>query len=121
MRISEVARRTGLSPSAIRYYEQEDMFSPGQIERASNGYRVYSPGALRRLGLIQAGRDAGFSLAEMKTRLRNWETLPDDDRVSLLETQLDVIDERIERLTKSRATVHKALEVLRSGDHRTGR
>ncbi len=42
MRIGELARRSGLAPSAIRYYEREDMFSSGQIDRGSNGYRDYS-------------------------------------------------------------------------------
>lgn len=113
MRISEVARRTGLAPSAIRHYEHCDMFSPGHIERTSNGYRDYSPGALRRIELIQAGKDAGFSLTEMKVRLRDWDALPDEDRAELLEAQLLVIDERIERLTKSRTTVQQTLETLR--------
>ncbi|KUM30553.1 hypothetical protein AQ436_13360 [Arthrobacter sp. EpRS66] len=112
MRISEVARLTGLAPSAIRYYEQHDMFSPGQVERTSNRYRDYTQDALRRLELVQAGRDAGFSLAEMKSRLRNWDALPDDQRVEILVAQLEVIDDRIQRLAQSRRTVNEALETL---------
>lgn len=114
MRISEVARRTGLAPSAIRYYEQHDMFSPGQIERTSNGYRDYTPAALRRLDLLQAGRDAGFTLAEMKNRMRDWDHLPDQERAQILTAQLAVIDERIERLSTSRSTVHDALHTLKA-------
>jgi len=113
MRISEVARRTGLAPSAIRYYEQHDMFSPGQIERTSNGYRDYTPAALRRLDLLQAGRDAGFTLAEMKHRMRDWDNLPNQERAQILTAQLAVIDERIERLTTSRSTVYETLQRLK--------
>ncbi|MCO1338880.1 hypothetical protein BJH93_08245 [Kocuria polaris] len=114
MRISEVARETGIAPSAIRYYEQHDMFSPGQIGRLANGYRDYTPGALRRFELIQAGKDAGFSLAEIRIRLRDWDTMPDEERAQLLKAQLDVIDERIEGLTKSRATVQGTPATLRT-------
>jgi len=114
MRISEAARLTGLVPSAIRYYEQHDMFSPGQVERTSNGYRNYTQGALRRLELVQAGRDAGFSLAEMKSRLRDWDDLPDSRRAEILTAQLEVIDDRIQRLAKSRGAIHEALETLKA-------
>lgn len=113
MRISEVARRTGLAASAIRYYEQHDMFSPGQIGRTPNGYRDFTDSALRRLQLVQAGRDAGFSLAEMKSRMHDWDNLPDDDRVGILTAQLEVIEDRIAKLSKSRVTVQEALETLK--------
>ncbi|WP_349930280.1 MerR family transcriptional regulator [Glutamicibacter mishrai] len=120
MKISEVARLTGLAPSAIRYYEQQDMFSPGQVERTSNGYRNYTTGALRRLELLQAGRDAGFTLAEMKNRMRDWDTLPDEKRAEILKTQLDVIDEKIERLSESRRQVLESLQTLQERLGTTG-
>ncbi|TSI12133.1 MerR family transcriptional regulator [Brevibacterium aurantiacum] len=112
MRISELARLTGLAPSAIRYYEQQDMFSTGQILRQSNGYRDYTSGAQRRLELILAGRVAGFSLVQMRERMRDWDEMTAEQRVVLLEKQLEVIEERIADLQRGRATVCKAITEL---------
>jgi DNA-binding transcriptional MerR regulator len=60
--IAEVAERTGLAPSALRYYEKE-----GLIESSGrNGLRrTYRPEMLERLGLITCARSAGFSIAEI--------------------------------------------------------
>ncbi|MDQ0708721.1 DNA-binding transcriptional MerR regulator [Arthrobacter woluwensis] len=113
MKISELARRTGLAPSAIRFYEDRDMFSPGQVNRLANGYRDYTPQAQRRVELILAGRAAGFSLTQMRDRMTHWETMSDGERAALLEEQLAVIDGRLRELTSARATVREALETLR--------
>ncbi|MGO4453832.1 MerR family transcriptional regulator [Arthrobacter sp. RAF14] len=113
MRISELARRTGLAPSAIRFYEDRDMFSPGQVNRQANGYRDYTLEAQRRVELILAGRAAGFSLAQMRERMTHWEDMGDDDRAALLEEQLEVIDGRLAELVSARETVRLALETLR--------
>ncbi len=73
MTISELARRTGLAPSAIRWYEAAGFLPPAT--RAANGYRTYGDadvarlrlvGSLRRLGLdpAEAARLAGLCLAD---------------------------------------------------------
>lgn len=116
MRIGELASRTGLAASAIRYYEERDMFSPGQITRSANGYRDYGPGAQRRLELILSGRDVGLSLDQMRTRMEHWDTMSRAERVVLLEQQYAVLHERISELTHSRDAVTTVLAELRSSD-----
>lgn len=113
MRIGELARRTGLAPSAIRYYEERDMFSPGQVVRLPNGYRDYSPGALRRLELVLAGRAAGFTLDDMRHRMEHWEDMTDAERIALLAEQQELLEERIAALTESRDGIVRALGMLR--------
>lgn len=113
MRIGELARRTGVAPSAIRFYEERDMFSPGQINRLANGYRDYTPQAQRRVELILAGRAAGFSLTEMRDRMTHWDGMSDEERAVLLEEQLDVIDGRLAELRRARDTVQAALVAFR--------
>jgi DNA-binding transcriptional MerR regulator len=61
--ISEVARQTGLKPSAIRYYEQLGILPPA--DRIS-GQRRYDRTALYRLAVVQRARQAGFSLDEIR-------------------------------------------------------
>jgi MerR family redox-sensitive transcriptional activator SoxR len=61
--IGEVARRSGLRPSAIRYYEDEGILpSPRRI----NGRRHYDDDVLYLLAAVQLSRQAGFSIAEMQ-------------------------------------------------------
>lgn len=61
--IGEVARRAGLRPSALRYYESVGILSPPQ--RVS-GQRRYDATALQRIALIQLAQRAGFTIAEIR-------------------------------------------------------
>jgi MerR family transcriptional regulator, redox-sensitive transcriptional activator SoxR len=60
--IGEVARRAGLRPSAIRYYESIGLLP--EPDRTA-GRRRYSPETLRTLSVIAAGQRAGLSLSEV--------------------------------------------------------
>jgi MerR family transcriptional regulator, repressor of the yfmOP operon len=64
LRIQEVAAETGLTPRAIRYYEQLGLLAPAA--RSEGAYRLYDEEDLDRLRFIRGLRDdAGFSLAEI--------------------------------------------------------
>jgi MerR family redox-sensitive transcriptional activator SoxR len=63
MKIGELARGTGLKPSAIRYYERLGLLS---APLRSGGQRRYSPDAHNRVLLIRFASDMGFTLAEIK-------------------------------------------------------
>jgi DNA-binding transcriptional MerR regulator len=60
--IAEVARLTGLSSRALRFYEARQLVSP---LRTASGRRCYGRGELARLNAIVALKQAGFSLAEI--------------------------------------------------------
>jgi DNA-binding transcriptional MerR regulator len=60
--IAEVARRSGVPASALRYYEEKGLVA--SIGRRGLR-RLFEPGILERLALIAVGRAAGFSLDEM--------------------------------------------------------
>ena len=61
--ISEVARRSGLRSSAIRYYESQGILpAPQRV----NGRRRYDEDVLDRLNAVQIARRAGFTIAEMR-------------------------------------------------------
>ena len=64
--IGEVARRAGLRPSAIRYYESVGVLPEPEREA---GRRRYSPEILRTLAVIGAGQRAGLSLTEVRELL----------------------------------------------------
>jgi MerR family redox-sensitive transcriptional activator SoxR len=64
--ISQVAQRTGVRPSALRYYEEIGLLRP---TRRVSGRRHYDENVLQRLALIQIGQQAGFTLAELRILL----------------------------------------------------
>lgn len=64
LRIQEVADETGLTPRAIRYYEEIGLLAPAA--RSGGDYRLYDADDLDRLRFIRGLRDdAGFSLSEI--------------------------------------------------------
>lgn len=98
--IGEIARRAGLQPSALRYYE-----SIGLLPEAGrvNGGRRYDESILQRLAVIQLAKRAGFTVAEIQTLVHGftpdtpagarWRTLA---REKLLE--LDGVIERAQQM-----------------------
>jgi MerR family redox-sensitive transcriptional activator SoxR len=68
--IGEVAARSGVASSALRFYEAQGLISAG---RTSGNQRRYGRAVLRRIALIQAGRAAGIPLERIHVALA---TLP---------------------------------------------
>ena len=64
MRIGELARRTGLATSAVRYYEQLGLLPAPR--RAASGYRSYADDAINRLTFIRSAQAVGLTLAEVR-------------------------------------------------------
>ena len=64
MKIGELAKRSGLAASRIRFYEAAGLLET--VQRQANGYREYPPQALRQLDLIRSAQQAGFSLEEIR-------------------------------------------------------
>lgn len=61
--IGEVAARTGLAVSAIRYYEDEGLVHP---LRNAGGQRRYDRSDIRRLSFVMISQQLGFSLAKIR-------------------------------------------------------
>jgi DNA-binding transcriptional MerR regulator len=64
---AEAASRLGLSPKALRLYEQRGLVQP---VRSAAGWRTYGPDQLARLGEVAALRALGLSLAQVERLLR---------------------------------------------------
>ena len=60
--ITEVAQRSGVAASTLRFYEQKGLIA--SVGRRGLR-RVFAPGVLERLALIALARAAGFSLGEI--------------------------------------------------------
>jgi DNA-binding transcriptional MerR regulator len=95
--ITEVARRSGLPPSALRFYEEKGLIA--SIGRRGL-HRVFDPGVLERLALIALGRSAGFSLDEV-AQMFTAHGRPRIDR-QMLTAKAEELDRTIRKLTEMR-------------------
>jgi MerR family transcriptional regulator, redox-sensitive transcriptional activator SoxR len=67
MQIGAVAALAGRQPSSIRYYEEIGLLPrPGRV----SGRRMYDPGVVRTLAVIETGQRAGLTLGEIKVLLQ---------------------------------------------------
>jgi MerR family redox-sensitive transcriptional activator SoxR len=102
--IGDVARRAGLRPSALRFYEEAGLLPPAA--RVS-GRRRYEPSILGRLAVIGLLRDVGFTIREMRrllaggTARHRWRPLA--------EAKLREIDARIVEAQETRELIERAL------------
>jgi MerR family redox-sensitive transcriptional activator SoxR len=98
--IGEVARRSGVASSALRFYEQRGLIFS---ERAGSGHRRYPRATLRRIAFIVFAQRIGLTLEEIGAELAK---LPPDraptrrDWSSLSRTWSSRIDERIAELER---------------------
>ena len=78
MRISELARRTGVSVHRLRRYEDAGLI---RADRGASGYRRFSEATVREVVFLAMGRDLGFplkALAEFLPRYRAGTLRPDE-------------------------------------------
>jgi len=91
--ITEVARRSGLPASTLRYYEEKRLIA--SVGRRGL-HRTFDPDVLERLGLIALGRTAGFSLDEI-ARMFAPDGRPRIDR-GRMAARADELDRTIRRM-----------------------
>jgi DNA-binding transcriptional MerR regulator len=101
--ITEVAQRSGVAASALRFYEQRGLIA--SIGRRGLR-RVFDPGVLERLALIKLARSAGFSLDEI-SRLYAPDGRPRFDR-QMLAAKARELDRTIRELTAMRDSLRHA-------------
>jgi len=97
MDIVEVARRSGVPASALRYYEEKGLIA--SIGRRGLR-RLFDAGVLERLALIGLGRAAGFSLDEIRFMVAPDGTVRIDRQ--MLGAKADELDRTIRRLIAMR-------------------
>jgi DNA-binding transcriptional MerR regulator len=105
MYIHELARRTGVSTTTIRYYESIGLLPPPS--RAANNYRQYTARDTERLRLIAGARALGFSVAELVEILTTREagTAPCGQVLATLDRRLADLDRRLADLLALRDTL----------------
>lgn len=110
--IGEVAKKTGLNPKTIRYYEEIGLLQPPK--RGPNGYRLFGSVERRQLDFIIKARKFGLSLGEIKDLLN----LAGDSTcltvrartASLVREKIKEVDQKISELIAFRDTLRDAAD-----------
>lgn len=104
--IGELARRTGVATSALRYWEEQGLLrAPERVA----GQRRYPPSAVERVGEILIFRDIGFTVRELKT-LMALRTSAAPGWRDLQERKLAELDARIARAQAARTAIAHGLD-----------
>jgi MerR family transcriptional regulator, redox-sensitive transcriptional activator SoxR len=103
MTIRELARRTGVATSALRYYEQRGLIA---AQRTPAGHRRYQRAVLRRVAFIVFAQRIGLTLEEIATELASLpaDRIPGGDDWARLSERWDArIEARIAELMRLRS------------------
>lgn len=101
--IGDLAREFGITPRAIRFYEDEGLLAPVRAGRN----RIYNKRHRTRLGLILRGKRLGLSLAEIKELIGMYDTARDES--SQLAAFLGVLAGRRAALLRQREDIDAVL------------
>ncbi len=112
LRIGELAKRAGVSPQAVRFYEAEGLL-PAPARTAA-GYRTYDLSALGRLEFIRRARHLGLSLEEIREviQLAGSRKAPCCRVRELLGAKLNDLNRKIEELTRFRDQLRRFMKEL---------
>jgi DNA-binding transcriptional MerR regulator len=103
--IGELSKRTGVAPSALRYYEELGLMPPAlRVSRQ----RRYRTSAVQLVGMILLLRDVGFSLMETRTLFASRSQAPDAWR-ELSRHKLAELEQHIERAQAAQVALQHAL------------
>ncbi|MCZ4272993.1 helix-turn-helix domain-containing protein [Maritalea porphyrae] len=99
--IGDVAKRTGIAPSTLRYYDDEGLID----SLARHGLRrQFDPNVILQLTLISMGKTAGFSLKEIKQMLTP-DGAPKIDKSEIV-AKASQLDKQIAQLSALRDTLN---------------
>ncbi|MEM9279651.1 MAG: redox-sensitive transcriptional activator SoxR [Pseudomonadota bacterium] len=100
--IGQLAERTGLSVSAIRYYETQGLV---RSERSAGGQRRFLRSDIRRLSFVQIAQQVGFTIDQIREQL---DALPDGRTPTKRDWSVmsrrfrSALDEKINAMTQMR-------------------
>lgn len=113
MKIGELSKQSGLSPSAIRFYESKGLLK--SVGRLSNGYREYPSEAAAILAIIINAQQTGFTLEEIRSILpattAGWQH---DQLIGTLRKKLDDIESMERRLAENKAHILSLIGLIDS-------
>lgn len=104
MRISEVAKLTGITVRTLNYYDEIGLLKPSEITEA--GYRLYSREDLEILQQILFFRELDFPLSQIKEIMNN----PNYDKEEALKKQKELLIQQRQRIEGLIKLIEKRIE-----------
>ena len=104
MKISDVAKLTGVTVRTLHYYDEIGLLKPGEVTEA--GYRVYNDTDLEVLQQILFFRELDFPLEDIRKIMQN----PDYEKDSALRKQKELLLQKRSRLDSLISLVDKTLK-----------
>lgn len=113
MKIGELATRSGLAASRIRFYEASGLIN---AQRQANGYRSYTEQTLQTLGIISCAQQAGFSLEEIRRLLpdANPQGWAHEQMLGSLQRKVIEIEAMQQRLAQNKAQLLNIIATIES-------
>jgi MerR family transcriptional regulator, copper efflux regulator len=109
MKVSELARRTGVSAHRLRHYEALGLIA---AERTGAGYRAFDERVVREVIFIAMSRDLGFSLKDIADTLPRYRagTLTFDQMIERMRDRIGEVDRQIatQRALRTKLVAHIA-------------
>lgn len=116
MKIGEVARASGVSVDAVRFYERRGVLPAP--ERLASGYRIYTPATVARIGLARRLQALGLTLDEVIEALHvadRGDATCESERWRL-EAVLERIDAQVAELQATRREVRRVMTACDKGE-----
>jgi DNA polymerase III sliding clamp (beta) subunit (PCNA family) len=107
--IGEMARSSGLSVSALRFYDGAGVLVPARVDPV-NGYRWYDPEQLDEARLLARLRRAGMPLADLRLVLAGWSSTDTELVRRLLQTHLNRLERDLSGARGELSTVRALLD-----------
>lgn len=103
--VGEMAKRLGVAPSTLRYYDQEGLLP--FVERSSNGIRVFKDGDYEWLQIIECLKKTGMPLKDIRTfihmAMEGDTTI--EERLALIIKQQKAVRRRMDELQETLETL----------------
>lgn len=107
--IGEMARDSGLSVSALRFYDGAGVLAPARVDPVS-GYRWYGPEQLDEARLLARLRRTGMPLADVRLVLAGWSAVDTDLVRGLLQAQVRRLERGLSEARSELSTVRALLD-----------
>ena len=111
--IGDVARRTGLTVHALRFYEREGLLLSLHVARAAGGHRRYTPQDVHWLQICIRLRRSGMPLAKIRRYAELAREGPGNEqqRLELLQEQQRRVEDQLAELEECRRTIDRKVGI----------
>ena len=111
--VAEAAARSGVAPSALRFYEREGLMLSQQVARGTGGHRRYSPQDVRWLRICTKLRKSGMPLAKIRRFAELVREGPgnESERLELLREQQRHVEDQLAELEECRQIISRKVGV----------